>query len=190
MNTFLRPLLIALIACHTAAASADVIQINNAGLEVTDTRYVLYADCRLELSPPLLEALNNGMSLSFLVEFELRRPRWYWFDEKTAAETLELRLAYLPLAQQYRLSSGTMHQNFASISEALAALGTVYGWPVLDRDRVDNGRTYVASVRMRLDTAHLPTPFRVSAVTNREWTLASDWKKFPFTPLAPVQEAR
>jgi hypothetical protein len=101
-----------------------------------------------------------------------------------------LRLAYLPLAQQYRLSSGTMHQNFASISEALAALGTVYGWPVLDRDRVDNGRTYVASVRMRLDTAHLPTPFRVSAVTNREWTLASDWKRFPFTPLAPVQEAR
>jgi len=30
----------------------------------------------------------------------------------------------------------------------------------------------------------------VSAVTNREWTVTSDWKRFPFTPLAPVQEAR
>lgn len=190
MITVLRKLLAVLIACYAVASSADTIQIHNAGLEAADTRYVLYADCRLELSPPLLEALNNGMSLTFLVEFELKRPRWYWFDEKTASETLELRLAYLPLAQQYRLSSGTMHQNFASISEALAALGTVYGWPVLDRDQLDNGRNYVASVRMRLDTARLPTPFRVSAVTNREWALASDWKRFPFTPLAPVQEAR
>jgi hypothetical protein len=190
VRTVLGQICIALIAWYAAIASADSIQIHNAGLEATDTRYVLYADCRLELSPPLLEALNNGMALSFLVEFELTRPRWYWFDEKTAAETLELRLAYLPLAQQYRLSSGTMHQNFTSISEALAALGTVYGWPVLDRERLDNGRKYVASVRIRLDTARLPTPFRVSAVTNREWTLASDWKRFPFTPLAPVQEAR
>jgi len=190
MVLVLRRFLVALTACYAVAAGADTIQIHNVGLEATDTRYVLNADCKLELSPPLLEALNNGLSLSFLVEFELTHPRWYWFDEKTTSETLELRLAYLPLAQQYRLSSGTMHQNFSSIAEALAALGTVYGWPVLDRDQLDNGRKYIAAVRMRLDTARLPTPFRVSAVTNREWTLVSDWKKFPFTPLAPVQEAR
>jgi hypothetical protein len=61
---------------------------------------------------------------------------------------------------------------------------------VLERDRVDNGQKYIASVRMRLDPAQLPRPFRVSAVSNREWTLASDWKRFPFVPLAPVQEAR
>jgi hypothetical protein len=30
----------------------------------------------------------------------------------------------------------------------------------------------------------------VSSVTNREWTLVSEWKRFPFVPLAPVQEAR
>jgi len=27
----------------------------------------------------------------------------------------------------------------------------------------------------------------VSSVTNREWTLASEWKRFPFVPLAPVR---
>jgi len=173
-----------------AAAHADAIQVHSADLEAVEMRYSLNADFRLELSPPLLEALNNGLSLSFLVEFELTRPRWYWFDERTASEKLELRLSYFPLAQQYRLSSGTLHQNFSTLAEALQALGTVHGWGVVNRDRVDNGQRYVASVRMRLDMAQLPTPFQVSAVTNREWTLNSDWKRFTFIPLAPVREAR
>jgi len=38
------------------------------------------------------------VSLGFLVEFELTRPRWYWFDERTTFEKLELRLSYLTLA--------------------------------------------------------------------------------------------
>jgi len=180
----------ALALGFAASALAEPIQVNNVGLEIAEARYSLYADFRLELTPPLLEALKNGVSLGFLVEFELTRPRWYWFDQKSASEKLELRLAYLPLAQQYRLSSGTLHQNFPTLAEALQALGTVHGWPVLGQDSVDNGRKYIASVRMRLDPAQLPTPFRVSAVTNRDWTLASEWKRFPFTPLAPVREAR
>lgn len=180
-----------LLGSAAAAATADTIEVNNAALEIAETRYALFADFRLDLTASLLEALDNGVSLGFLVEFELSRPRWYWFNEKTAAQRLELRLSYIPLAKQYRLSSGSLYQNFASLTEALQALGTVHNWPVLDRDQVDNGKKYVAAVRMRLDPAQLPTPFRVMrAVTSREWTLASDWKRFTFTPLAPVQEAR
>jgi Domain of unknown function (DUF4390) len=190
MKTSFRLFGVALALCIAAPAPAQPIQVNTAGMEISETRYVLNADFHLDLSGPLLEALNNGVSLGFLVEFELTRPRWYWFDEKAVAEKLELRLSYLPLAQQYRLSSGTLHQNFPTLAEALQVLGRVHGWPVLGQDQVDNGRTYVASVRLRLDPAQLPAPFRVSSVTNREWTLASDWKRFPFTPLAPVREAR
>ncbi len=179
-----------ILALCFGAALAQPIQVNDADMEISETRYVLNADFHLDLSGPLLEALNNGVSLGFLVEFELTRPRWYWFDEKAASEKLELRLSYLPLAQQYRLSSGTLYQNFPTLAEALQTLGRVHGWPVLGQDQVDNGRKYIASVRLRLDPAQLPTPFRVSNVTNREWTLASEWKRFPFTPLAPVREAR
>jgi hypothetical protein len=190
MKTGFRLFGVALALCVAAVATAQPIQVNNAGMEISETRYVLNADFHLDLSGPLLEALNNGVSLGFLVEFVLTRPRWYWFDEIAAAEKLELRLSYLPLAQQYRLSSGTLYQNFPTLAEALQALGRVHGWPVLGQDQVDNGRTYIASVRLRLDPAQLPAPFRVSSVTNREWTLASEWKRFPFTPLAPVREAR
>jgi len=178
------------LCCPTAARAQPVLQVNTAGMEISETRYLLNADFHLDLSGPLLEALNNGVSLGFLVEFELTRPRWYWFDEKTVAEKLELRLSYLTLAQQYRLSSGSLYQNFPTLGDALLALGRVHGWAVVGQDQVDNGRRYVAAVRMRLDPAQLPAPFRVSNVTNREWTLASEWKRFPFVPLAPVREAR
>src|SRR5258707_13417694 len=190
MKTSLRRFVAALALVLATPALAQPIQVNNAGLEIAETRYFLNADFHLDLSGPLLEALNNGVSLGFLVEFELTRPRWYWFDEKAASEKLELRLSYLPLAQQYRLSSGTLYQNFPTLTEALQALGRVHGWPVLGQDQVDNGKKYVASVRLRLDPAQLPAPFRVSSVTNREWTLASEWKRFPFVPLAPVRDAR
>jgi len=99
MNPALRQFGGALALGIAVAANADTIQATSAGLEVAETRYALNADFRLDLSASLLEALNNGLSLGFLVEFELSRPRWYWFDEKTATEKLELRLAYLPLAQ-------------------------------------------------------------------------------------------
>jgi hypothetical protein len=29
---------------------------------------------------------------------------------------------------------------------------------------------------MRLDTSQLPKPFQINALTNRDWTLASDWR--------------
>jgi len=104
------------LGCSTAAR-AQPIQVNNAGLEISETRYLLNADFHLDLGGPLLEALKNGVSLGFLVEFELTRPRWYWFDERTTFEKLELRLSYLTLAQQYRLSSGTLYQNFQTLAK-------------------------------------------------------------------------
>src|SRR6266571_4137556 len=153
MTASFRRFAAALSLGFAASALAEPIQVNNVGLELAETRYSLYADFHLDLTAPLLEALKNGVSLGFLVEFELTRPRWYWFDEKSASEKLELRLAYLPLAQQYRLSSGTLHQNFPTLAEALQALGTVHGWPVLGQNQVDNGRKYIASVRLRLNPA-------------------------------------
>ena len=190
MATILRQLGAALLLFIATAAHADTIEVQAVELDPTEARYLLYADFGLELNARLEEALNNGVTLNFVVEFELTRPRWYWFNEKTALEKQELSLSYFPLSQQYRLSNGTKYQSFPTLAEALGVLGRVRGWPVLERKRIENGARYVCSVRMRLDTAQLPKPFQVSAVTNREWTLVSEWKRFLFTPLAPVRDAR
>jgi hypothetical protein len=41
---------------------------------------------------------------------------------------------------------------------------------------------------MRLDLTQLPKPFQVSALTNRDWDLASEWRRWPLQFKAPVTE--
>ncbi|MSQ55863.1 MAG: DUF4390 domain-containing protein [Betaproteobacteria bacterium] len=189
MSTVLRQLVAALALLVAAGTAwADTIAVQGARLDAVEPGYVLNAEFDFDLSSPLEEALTNGVTLSFVVEFELARPRWYWFDEKVAAERLELKLSYLPLSQQYRVTSSSDQQSFISLPEALRALGRIHRWQVIGRERVTPGIRYVGAVRMRLDTSQLPKAFTLSAITNREWTLASERRRLDFSP--PEREPR
>ena len=145
---------------------------------------MLAADFAFELGPRLAEVVTNGVPLYFVVEFELTRPRWYWFDEKTAAKRLQLRLSYHPLSRQYRLSTGVLQQNYPTLEEALKVLRRVRNWLVVERTAGLADANYEAAVRMRLDVAMLPKPFQLSAITSRELNLESAWKRFAFRPPA------
>jgi hypothetical protein len=169
-----------------APARADDIEVVDARLAVTDESYVVSADFAFELNARLAEAVANGVPLYFLVEFELTRRRWYWFDDKAAAKRLQIRLSYYALTRQYRLSTGVLHQNYATLEEALNVLRRVRNWPVLERGAQLADANHEAAVRMRLDTTQLPKPFQLSAITNRELNLESPWKRFIFKPPAPV----
>ena len=175
----------AILALCFASAQAQPIQVNNAGMEISETRYVLNADFHLDLTGPLLEALNNGVSLGFLIEFELTRPRWWWFDEVTARRRTQWRLSYSALSRQYRLTTGALHQNFAQLEEALDVMRRLRNWQVLERSVRLSGSNYEAAVRMRLDTTQLPRPLQISALTNRELRLESPWKTVIYQP-SPV----
>ena len=165
-------------------AHADEIEVTDARLSTVEDGVVLSADFAFELGPRLGEVVTNGVPLYFVVEFELTRPRWYWFDEKTAAKRIQLRLSYHPLSRHYRLSTGVLQQNYATLEEALNVLRRVRGFLVVDRSVSLADADYEAAVRMRLDVALLPKPFQVSAITSRELNLESSWKRFTFRPSA------
>lgn len=138
----------------------------------------LYAQFSFELPPALEEAVQRGIALYFVVEFELFRNRWYWFDKKLVDETLHYRLSFSPLTRQYRLSRGTLAQPFDTLGDALTALRRVSGWRVINPGVLsteDDPQDFRARVRMRLDTSQLPKPFQVTALAQSDWHLASDW---------------
>jgi len=171
-------LALALLVLGTGTAAADEIEVRAASLAATDEGIVLNADFELDLTPRLEDALAKGVPLYFLVEFECYRPRWYWLDERVGATALNLRLSFHALTRTYRLSSGTLHRSYPTLVEALHAVSRVREWLVLPRGTLRPDTAYVAYVRMRLDTTQLPKPFQVSALANREWTLASPWKRW------------
>ena len=174
-------LVFAFLAAAAGGVRADGVEVRNVAVVQGDEALIVSADFRLDLSTRLEEALHHGVPLYFAAEFELVRPRWYWFDEKTASERLNLRLVYHSLSRQYRVSRGALYRNFPSLDEALRALGTVRDWAAVERDRLKPEEGYVAMLRLRLDTSQLPKPFQVSAITNREWTLVSEWTRVVFT---------
>ena len=173
------------------AACADEIEVRDVSLRATEEGLVLDADFAFELTPRLAEVVANGVPLYFRVEFELIRRRWYWFDDTTAVRRLQVRLSYHALSRQYRLSTGLLQQNFATLEEALRVLKRVRSWRVVDRAASISRSDYDAALRMRLDTTLLPKPFQLSALTSRELHLESPWKRFvlrsPQQVPAPVE---
>lgn len=179
-----------LVALAGADARGDEVEVRQASLLAVEEGLVLNADFEFELSPRLEEVVANGVPLYFRVEFELTRPRWYWFDDRAASRVLQMRLSYHALSRHYRLSSGLLQQNFSSLEEALNVLKRVRNWLVVDRTATFSDAEYEASVRMRLDTAMLPRPFQLSALTSRELQLDSPWRRFSVRPRqvpAPVE---
>jgi hypothetical protein len=170
------------------SAAAETIEVREARLEAQDDGWTLYAELGLDLSSRLEEAVNKGVPLYFNFDFELTRPRWYWLDEKTQQATQTYRLSYHALTQSYRLSAGSLYQSFPTLKEALRLLARPRLFAI-ERQRVVPGESYTAQVRMRLDAAQLPKAFQINALTSREWTLESDWKKFPFRPDAVMTPA-
>jgi len=163
-------------------AQAEGILVRDASLVAAEEGYYLEADFEITLNATLEEALNKGVPLYFLLEFEMIRPRWYWLDDKVVNTQQQYRLAYNALTRQYRLGIGAFFQNFNELNEALAFLSRVRRRQVLELGMLSRGSVYSAAVRMRLDVSQLPKPFQLNALASRDWNLSSDWHRWSVKP--------
>jgi hypothetical protein len=166
-------------ALAATPALAESVEYRDARLAPRDEGWALEADFDIELPARLEDAVNKGLALYFTLDFELTRPRWYWLDEKAVQISQSYRLDYHALTRQYRLSAGlgSLYLSFPTLPDALRVLAQpkIYA---AERGKLKPGETYTGNVRLRLDVNRLPKPFQVETLTNREWAMDSDWKKF------------
>lgn len=172
------------LGAGTGPALAAEAEIRNIVLQPSDDQYILNADVVAELTPLLADVVGRGVSLYFVTEFELTAPRWYWLDEEIVTRALTYRLSYQSLTRQYRLTTGALHQNFASLDEAMRTMLRIRNWGIADKGALKVGRSYNAALRFRLDVGELPKPLQVSALGRKDWNLASDWYRWTFVAAA------
>lgn len=163
-------------------AQAENIEVRSAAIALREDAYSLDVDFEITLTPTLEEILAKGVALNFLLEIDVIRPRWYWLNDKVVSATQQYKLSYNSLTRQYRISLGTLFQNFATVGEAVRFISRVRNFPVAEKSALQPGTNYQAAVRMRLDVSQLPKPFQITALGSREWNLSSDWHRFPVTP--------
>lgn len=172
----------ALAASPALAAQPHGIEVSRATVLTADDNYLLEADIDVVLSAPLEDALHKGIPLYFLLEFELVRSRWYWFNDKAVVLQRQFRLSYNALTRQYRVGVGAFYQNFPTLKEALQFMSKVRRREDLEPGTLNKGAVYSAALRLRLDTSQLPRPFNLNTLGSREWNLGSDWYRWTVTP--------
>ena len=163
--------------------AADGIQIHSAELRQVDDEYRLYAQIDVTLTSLLADAVNRGVSLYFITDFEFLQPRWYWFPEELAHVSRVTRLSYNTLLRQYVVSGVDVRtRNVDRLSDALTILGRIDGWPVIPRDRLSKTQNYRAVLTMRLDTSQLPKPLQINAIATGRWDLEATPLVWMMTP--------
>jgi len=104
-------------------------------------------------------------------------------DFRTISEfRTQHRLSYNALTRQYRVSFGTLNQNFDTLDEALAVIGRVRYSPAVRFQEIEPENVYLAVLRLRLDTSQLPKPLQIDALGSSDWSLSSDWYRWTFKP--------
>jgi hypothetical protein len=132
--------LLAWLPAAEPAEAIDVLQISLVPSADGDA-WLLSADFSLTLTQALEDAVNRGLPLVFVVDFELLRPRWYWWDQVTTAASRTYRLSYHALTRQYRVQVDGSSASFSALADAIESIERLRGWRVMPRDRVRPGQT-------------------------------------------------
>jgi Domain of unknown function (DUF4390) len=154
-----------------AQTTSSGIELSNVEVTRGEDGLALSFSVRFELARLLEDALLKGTPLHFVAEADLIRERWYWRDKRVTRVTRTWRLAYQPLARQYRVSFGGLNQNFDNLSDALAAMRRVSSWKLAELRDVEDGARHYIAFSYKLDTTLLPRPMQIGISGVPEWNL-------------------
>lgn len=178
-KTFLLLLLLFFWSASSHAASSNM-HIRNADLRLDGEAYNLEADVDIRFDDDVEEAINKGVVLHFVVEFQVVSPRKYWFDDEIVTKTQKVALSYHALTRQYLLLRDGRQQSYDTLLEAKLELAEIRDWKVLEKLQIEKGEPYQAALLMRLDESKLPKAIQVNAIGSEEWALTS--QKYEWVP--------
>src|SRR5690606_22151664 len=122
-SALLLALWIALAGAGAQARAADTIRVEDVRFErsLADDAWLLWARFKLPVDARIEQALRDGVTLYYVVEFDLTRPRWWWWDERTVEARQVHTLSYHLLTQRFRANIDGDVQHFATLAEAAQA---------------------------------------------------------------------
>lgn len=175
-----RTLLAGVLCCAAVwpvLVHAEQVHVRQTEISLVDNVYRLDADIDYALPDVVLNALNNGVVLTFAVDIEVYRDREYLWNKVVAALEQRYEIQYHALTDQYLLhnvNSGS-HLSYDSLGNALLSLGTLRQLPVIDTALLEDDVNYQLRISARLDFGKLPVPLQLKAYVTPEWRLGSDW---------------
>ena len=185
------------------AANAASAQLTQLRTQSADDGIYLSANVDFELPNVVEDALLKGIPLFFVLEVEILRDRWYWTDQRVAAASRTIRLAYQPLTRRWRVNIGsgvtgsasslraTFNQNYDTLAEALSAVQRVARWKVAEPSDIRPGADHSLVFSFKLDLSQLPRPFQIGVAGQRDWTIAIEsTQKMTLQAARPAEQVK
>ena len=171
--------------CHwmvTPAMAQMAVQLSEPLIERGEDGVYLSGNLEFELSAGLEDALTRGMPLTFVLQAEVMRERWYWYDKSIGMTERYYRLTYQPLSRRWRLhvssapvvSTGlgvTLGSSFDSLRDAMQALQKISRWRVADLGILQKDVKQRLDVRFRLDLSQLPQALQFGNQSSSDWNV-------------------
>ena len=158
------------MASFAPAARAQGVELPTIVAKRQDSGVVLDFVANLTLSKAVEDALRRGVPVYFVAEATVKKPRWYWRDDRVSRVSRSWRLSYQPLTSAWRVSLGAFSQSYPSLEEALSTVTRIARWRIADSG-IDAGDRYYVDFQFYLDASQLPPPMRLDLNAQSEWKL-------------------
>ena len=181
---------VAACSCLLVVAESNVgaAQSESAGFDIRDAKthlargvYLLDADVEYDFSRRAIDAIENGVPVTVILEMNVERLRGPLWNEQIAHVEGRYRIETQALSKTYmvrNLGSGES-RSFASLDDLVAELGRIRDFPLIDAHLLEADENYVLQLRALLDIESLPSPMRPLAYLSSLWRLKSDWYEWP-----------
>jgi len=191
-----RLLVLLCLAWASFSWAQSPIDLQSMRVERQDSGITLSASWQIELPSALIEALYKGVPLYFVLESDITRERWYFFDKRMAHAERHMRLAYQPLTGRWRVSVSSqpiataglgmnLGQSYDSLQEAMTSVRRVLNWNLANAGDIEGDAKYNLELRFRLDLSQLPRPLQIGVAGQSEWNLS--WNKVQRLVVEPAR---
>ena len=170
------------------AFSQSGISISNvSGYQVSEY-YRLNADLDYVLSDKVIDALQHGVSLNFVITISIYQKRQWLWDKPIADKYLHYQLDYHPLSERYLVINTTSgsSEDFFSLQAALRYLGTIRAQTIIATTQLQDEQDYYLLFHAKLDVESLPGPLQPLVLFSTDWHMSSPHKTIPFADM-PVE---
>lgn len=170
-----------LLPCFAVAHAASGHVVDKLEAPLVGQMHELNASIDYQFDDAVLEALNNGVAVTLVLDIEVVRKRNYLWDEVVVNLRRRSRLEFHALSRLYvlnDLNEGARY-TYLSAGSAIRALGSISRLPLLDSRILKAGSEYVIRLRPYIDVEELPPPLRPVAYISPEWKLTDEWKTWP-----------
>lgn len=137
-----------------------------------------------ELSDTMVEALENGVPLTFETEVIIDPEDAAFWRSVLVKKPIRRQLLFHPLAEEYEVRDmdTRKRRRFATRDAALLALGDLKDKMIIRSDALQKGAFYLVSIQTTHDIGALPLPLRPRAYLSPGWHLRSkvyEWRLQP-----------